>query len=252
MLKLEKKNFRTLKNSRSCTYKEMKKTKIIATIGPASSDYFTLKGMYKNGMDIARINTKYGNQEQYENIIRNLKRVDGCKIVFDINSTKKIAWIKKQDFDYIALSNTSGKEEIKRIRKLFFPKKVKIIAKIETAEGVKKIDEIINESDGVMVARGDLSKNISYEKVPIEQKIIIKKSKAKKKFVITATEMLLSMMESKSPERAEISDIANAIIDGSNAVMLSEETAVGQYPILAVKTMNKTIEYTEKNLNKLK
>jgi pyruvate kinase len=229
----------------------MKKTKIIATIGPASSDYFTLRGMYKNGMDIARINTKYGNQEQYENILKNLKKVDHCKVLFDINSTKKIDWIKKQDFDYIALSNTSGKKELRKIRKLFSPKTIKLIAKIETAEGVKKIDEIISESDGIMVARGDLSKNISYEKVPIEQKIIIKKSKSKKKFVITATEMLLSMMNSKSPERAEISDIANAIIDGSDAVMLSEETTIGKHPILAVKTMTKTIEYTEKNLGKL-
>ena len=149
------------------------------------------------------------------------------------------------------MSYTSGKEEIRKIRKLFSPRKIKIIAKIETKEGVKNIDEIINESDGVMVARGDLSKNISYEKVPIEQKIIIKKSKAKKKFVITATEMLLSMMKSKSPERAEISDIANAVIDGSDAVMLSEETTIGKYPVLAVKTMRKTIEYTEKNMSKL-
>jgi pyruvate kinase len=230
----------------------MKKTKIIATIGPASIDYFTLKKMHNNGMDIARINTKYGNEKQYEKILENLKKVGGCEILFDINSIKKIEWIKKQNFDYVALSYTSGKEEIRKIRKLFSPKKVKIIAKIETAEGVRNIDEIINESDGVMVARGDLSKNISYEKVPIEQKIIIKKSKAKRKFVITATEMLLSMMKSKTPERAEISDIANAILDGSDAVMLSEETAIGKYPVLAVKAMTKTILYTEKNLNKLK
>jgi pyruvate kinase len=230
----------------------MKKTKIIATIGPASISYVTLKNMYKGGMNIARINTKYGNEKQYEKILRNLKKVDSCEVMFDINSTKKIGWIKKQNFNYIALSNTSGKEEIRRIRKLFFPKKVKIIAKIETAEGVKKIDDIINESDGVMVARGDLSKNISYEKVPIEQKVIIKKSKAKKKFVITATEMLLSMMDSKTPERAEISDIANAVIDGSDAVMLSEETAIGKHPVLAVKAMTKTILYTEKNLGKLR
>ncbi|VVB83317.1 Pyruvate kinase [uncultured archaeon] len=229
----------------------MKKTKIIATIGPASMSYFTLKSMHKNGMNIARINTKWGNEKQYEKILENLKKVDHCEIMFDINSTKKIGWIKKQNFNYIALSYASGKEEIRKIRKLFFPKKIKLIAKIETKEGLKKIDEIIRESDGVMVARGDLSKNTSYEKVPIEQKIIIKKSKARKKFVITATEMLLSMMKSKSPERAEISDIANAVIDGSDAVMLSEETAIGKYPVLAIKTMKKTIEYTEKNSEKI-
>jgi pyruvate kinase len=230
----------------------MKKTKIIATIGPASMNYFTLKNMYKSGMNIARINTKYGNEKQYEKILENLRKVNDCEVMFDINNTKKIGWIKRQEFNYIALSNTSGKEEIRRIRKLFFPKKIKIIAKIETSEGVRNIDEIISESDGVMVARGDLSKNISYEKVPIEQKIIIKKSKVKRKFVITATEMLLSMMKSKSPERAEISDIANAVLDGSNAVMLSEETAIGKYPVLAIKAMTKTILYTEKNFNKLR
>ncbi len=229
----------------------MRKTKIIATIGPASMNYSILKNLHKNGMDIARINTKWGNEKQYEKILENLKKVDHCEILFDINSTKKIAWIKKQKFDYLALSYASGKEEIRKIRKLFYPKKIKIIAKIETIEGMKNIDEIISESDGVMVARGDLSKNTSYEKVPIEQKIIIKKSKARKKFVITATEMLLSMMNSKSPERAEISDIANAVIDGSNAVMLSEETAIGKYPALAVQVMSKTIEYTEKNIRLL-
>jgi pyruvate kinase len=230
----------------------MKKTKIIATIGPASMNYSTLKKMYENGMNIARINTKWGNEKQYEKILENLKKADSCEILIDINSTKKIEWIKKQHFDYIALSNTSGKEEIRRIRKLFSPRKIKLISKIETKEGVKNIDDIIKESDGVMVARGDLSKNISYEKVPIEQKVIIKKCKAKKKFVITATEMLLSMMKSKTPERAEISDIANAVLDGSDAVMLSEETAIGKYPALSVKAMAKTILYTEGNLGKLK
>jgi pyruvate kinase len=228
------------------------KTKIIATIGPASMDYSTLKGMHENGMSIARINTKWGNEKQYEKILENLKKVNNCEVLIDINSTKKIEWIKKQDFDYIALSNSSGKEEIRKIRKLFSPRKIKIISKIETKEGVKNIDGIINESNGVMVARGDLSKNISYEKVPIEQKIIIKKCKEKRKFVITATEMLLSMMKSKTPERAEISDIANAVLDGSDAVMLSEETAIGKYPALAVKAMAKTIEYTEKNMGKIK
>jgi pyruvate kinase len=228
------------------------RTKIIATIGPASMNYATLKSMHENGMNIARINTKWGNEKQYKKILENLKKVNSCEVLIDINSTKKIEWIKRQDFDYIALSNASDKEEIIKIRKLFFPRKIKIIAKIETKEGVKRIDEIITESDGVMVARGDLSKNISYEKVPIEQKIIIKKCKAKRKFVITATEMLLSMMKSKTPERAEISDIANAVLDGSDAVMLSEETAIGKYPALTVKAMAKTILYTERNLGKLK
>ena len=226
------------------------KTKIIATIGPASIDSETLKSMKKNGMDICRINTKHGNEGQWETLFKNAKKTK-CEILFDINNLEKIEWIKKYDFDYIAISNAKDKSHIKKIKKLFLPKKIKVIAKIETKNGLKKVDEIIDESFGVMVARGDLSKNISYEKVPIEQKIIIKKCNAKKKFVITATEMLLSLMNSKSPERAEISDIANAVLDGSDAVMLSEETAIGKHPVLAVKVMNNTIRYTEKNLDRL-
>jgi pyruvate kinase len=230
----------------------MRKTKIIATIGPASLDFSVLKNMSESGMNIARINTKYGNEKQYEKIINNIKKLKKCELMIDICNTKKIDWIKKQDFDYIALSYTKNREHIKNIRKLFSPKKIKVISKIETKPGLKNIDEIISESDGLMVARGDLGKNTSYEKVPIEQKIIIKKSKSKNKFVITATEMLLSMVKSKSPERAEISDIANAVIDGSDAVMLSEETAIGKYPALSVGVMDKTVRYTENNLSKIK
>lgn len=225
------------------------KTKIIATLGPASINYEILKDMKKNGMDICRINTKHGNQKQWEILFQNAKKLK-CEILFDINNLKNIDWIKKHDFDYLAVSYTKDREHIKKIKKLF-SRGVKVIAKIETKSGLKNIDEIIDESYGIMVARGDLSKNISYEKVPIEQKIIIKKCNSKKKFVITATEMLLSLMNSKSPERAEISDIANAIIDGSDALMLSEETAIGKYPALAVKIMNRTIKYTENNLKKI-
>jgi pyruvate kinase len=227
------------------------RTKIIATIGPASMDYEILKNMKKNGMGVCRINTKHGNEKQWETIFQNIKKTK-CKILFDINDLEKIDLVKKYDFDYLAVSHTKNRKHLQKIKKLFLPRKIKIIAKIETSHGLKNINEIIGECFGVMVARGDLSRNISYEKVPIKQKMIIKRCNAKKKFVITATEMLLSIMNSKSPERSEISDIANAIIDGSDAVMLSEETAIGKYPVLAVKIMNNTIKYTEKNLHKIK
>ncbi len=230
----------------------MRKTKIIATIGPASLKSEDLERMYRAGMNIVRINTKYGSFRQYEKILSVVKNFKNCQVMFDINNTEKIEWIKEQDFDYVAVSYASGKDQIKKIRKLFLPKKVKIISKIETAKGLKNVEGIIDESDGVMVARGDLGKNISFEKVPIAQKKIIRECNAKKKFVITATEMLLSMTKRKKPERAEASDIANAIIDGSNAVMLSEETATGKYPVLVIKTMEKIIDYTEKNLKKIK
>ncbi len=227
----------------------MVKTKIIATIGPASIG--KIKNMYDAGMNIARINTKYCSEKECLKFIKKVKKVNNCKIILDVKNKEKINWIKKQDFDYIALSYTKNKKHIKEIRKLFLPKKIKVIAKIETKEGIKNIDEIIKESEGAMVARGDLGKNISFEKVPIIQKIILKKEKKKGKFTITATEMLLSLMDSKTPENSEVSDIANAVLDGSDALMLSEETAIGKYPVLAVKTMNKIIKYTEKNRNKI-
>ena len=101
-----------------------------------------------------------------------------------------------------------------------------------------------------MVARGDLGKHIAIEKLPIFQKIILKQCKKKRKMGITATEMLLSMTKSKVPERSEATDVANAVIDGSQAVMLSEETAIGKYPVLAVKTMKSIIAETEKYMAK--
>lgn len=228
----------------------MRKTKIIATIGPASKKNKILREMHKAGMNIARINTKYCSEKECSEFIEKIKRINNCKIMLDIKEQKKIKWIKNMDFDYIALSYTKNKKRIKEIRKLFLPKKVKIIAKIETKKGIKNIDEIIEESEGLMVARGDLAKNISFEKVPIIQKIILKKEKKKGKFTITATEMLLSLMNSKIPENSEVSDIANAVLDGSDSLMLSEETAIGKYPVLSVKVMNKIIKYIEKNKHK--
>jgi pyruvate kinase len=120
-----------------------------------------------------------------------------------------------------------------------------LVAKIEMAEAIENLDDIITETDGVMVARGDLGVETSVELVPVYQKRIIEKAIANDKFVITATQMLQSMIESPSPTRAEASDVANAVWDGSDAVMLSAETATGKYPLEAVRTMAKIIEAAE-------
>jgi len=226
-----------------------RKTKIIATIGPSSKKGQTIKRMSEAGMDIARINTKYGNKSQYKDILSKLKKVN-CEVLFDIKDTKYIDWIKEQNFDYIALSYARNKTHVKKIKKLFLPKKIKIISKIETSQGLKNLSRILDESYGVMIARGDLGKNISLEKVPVEQKITIKKAKKKKVFTIIATEMLTSLVKNKTPERSEVSDIANSVFEGVDAMMLSEESAIGKYPTLAVSTMNKIILYTEKNMHK--
>ena len=227
------------------------KTKIIATIGPTSDKYSTLKKMVAAGMDIARINTKYGSTEEYLQITSRLTKIGNCRIMFDIKALKMIRWLKTQKFDYLAVSFAETASQIKRIRKMFYPRNIKIISKIETKGGIRNIDSLIEESDGIMVARGDLGKNISFEKVPLVQKLIIKKCNKKNTMVITATEMLCSLTHSKVPERSEVSDIANAVLDGSDALMLSEETAIGKYPVLAIKIMGIVIKETEKQTRTL-
>jgi len=222
------------------------KTKIIATIGPASEKLSVLKEMVASGMDIARLNTKYGSVKEFIEVTENIKHIGNVKIMFDIKGDKMVDWLKNQDFDYLAVSFAETGNQMKKYRQLF-NKKIKIIAKIETKKGIDNLDEIIDSSDGVMVARGDLGDHIHAEEVPVYQKLIIKKCNKKRKMVITATEMLLSMVKSRTPERAEVSDVANAVLDGSNYVMLSEETSIGQHPALVIKTMAEIIRDTEKN-----
>lgn len=151
--------------------------------------------------------------------------------------------------DFIALSFVRSADDVKKFRALIKKQSPKyapgIIAKIETNEAVADIDAIIAEADGVMVARGDLAVEASPENVPLMQKQIIRKSVAAGKAVITATQMLESMIHSPVPTRAEVGDVANAILDGTDAVMLSQETAMGQYPVEAVAMMAQIAKKTE-------
>jgi len=156
--------------------------------------------------------------------------------------------------DYIAQSFVKKEEDILEIKEILrrIPATCQVIAKIENREGIKNIDRIIKASDGIMIARGDLGISIPIYQVPIVQKEIIKKCKQRRKFVITATQMLESMTENHLPTRAEVSDVANAIMDGSDYLMLSAETAVGRYPVEAVRMMNQIIKFTEEHISKLK
>ena len=149
--------------------------------------------------------------------------------------------------DYLGLSFVRNAKDITELKNLIeeHKGKIKIISKIEKPQAIKNIDEIIEKSSGIMVARGDLGIEISPEKVPIVQKEIIKKANAQRKAVIVATQMLESMIENPIPTRAEASDVANAIIDGTDAIMLSGETAAGKYPIEAVKMMTAIAEEVE-------
>ncbi len=157
----------------------------------------------------------------------------------------------EQDFDFIAASFVRNAAGVLAIREILdaHNSKIKIISKIENAEGVENLDEIIAVSDGLMVARGDLGVEIPAELVPLMQKTMIKKCNAAGKPVITATQMLDSMMRNPRPTRAEVTDIANAIYDGTDAIMLSGETAMGKYPIEAVTVMRKVANVTEADLD---
>ncbi len=151
--------------------------------------------------------------------------------------------------DFIAQSFVRSKKDILRVREFINRRNFNcpLIAKIENRRGIENIDEIIDVSDGIMIARGDMGVSLPIYEVPVMQKMIIKKCNKYKKFVITATQMLESMTEHLRPTRAEVSDVANAILDGSDFVMLSGETAVGRHPIEVVRMMNDIIKFTEKS-----
>ena len=165
-----------------------------------------------------------------------------------------ICFAVDNDYDFIAASFVRTAEDVMEIRKILAEKggeDIKIISKIENMQGVRNIDEIIRVSDGIMVARGDMGVEIPLEDVPVMQKMIIKKVCDAGKIVITATQMLDSMMKHPRPTRAEATDVANAIYDGTSAIMLSGETAAGMYPIEAVKTMVRIATRTEQDINYL-
>ena len=157
---------------------------------------------------------------------------------------KDLIFGAKNGVDIVAISFVNSKDDILKAKEILKKAGANpwVIAKIETKKAVENLDEILEVSDGVMVARGDLGIEVGIEKVPVIQKKIIRRANKMKKPVITATQMLLSMVNSPFPTRAEVSDVANAVMDGTDAVMLSDETTVGKYPIKAVETLTKIIK----------
>ena len=157
----------------------------------------------------------------------------------------------KMGFDFLACSFVRSKADILEVRKILdeHGAKTKVIAKIENMQGIRNLSEILEVSDGIMVARGDMGVEIPLEEVPVIQKKMIKKAIATGKQVITATQMLESMTKNPRPTRAETTDVANAIYDGTTAIMLSGETASGQYPVEAVETMTKIAQRAELDID---
>ncbi len=311
-----------------------KRTKIIATIGPATFDKKIVEEMYNCGLDAIRINTSHGDFEQYKKAISVIRKVGDIPIILDTqgrgtrlrgesivvekgktvkvgfskkfthffdfdfhskikpgqkmlvgdgflefkvlrkskdylilfalgsgtvvdgksvsfpgidlgmplltNKDKKVlSFAKKNKIEFIALSFTQTKKDIQIVKKLLGNSETNIIAKIEDPKGVENAVDLIEHSDALMIARGDLGVELPSEKVPIIQKQLIKECNIKAKPAIVATQMLLSMVENSRPTRAETSDVANAILDGADCVMLSNETAVGKYPVKSVREMQK-------------
>lgn len=336
----------------------MRKTKIVATIGPKSMDYFVFKKMVKAGLNIVRINLSHANRKCMEDVLANVKRareefnlplpimidtrgpelrvktfktgkvdikanqlfiftsedVEGDSSTVSINlpnmlknlkrgdrilanngllefkvlevkdkvaitracnsgvlSNRKslcvpnvklateylnkqdksdILWAIKNNIDFVAISFVNSKEDVDIVRNYINKNKgnLRIISKIEAQQGVDNMEEIVDSSDGVMVARGDLGVEVAMEKLPEIQKRLINLARMKGKPVITATEMLESMIENPRPTRAEVSDVANSVYDGTSCVMLSGESANGNYPIEAVSTMASICLEVEKTL----
>jgi len=338
----------------------MPKTKIIATLGPASSKYTVLRKMFAAGLDVVRLNFSHGSHKQhldsielvrrlnskYRRHIRIMQDLEGFRIrVGRFKGTKArllknrtVVWLTnnaqahgpktipfdykgdldriqpkqliyiddgnirlrvksvsdnsikavvveggilkerkgvnipdlalefegitgkdkkdiefgvKHKVDYIALSFVRDANDVIKAGELIKPRlpRCRVVAKIENREAIENIDGIIDAADGIMVARGDMGVAVPIYEVPIIQKRIIKKCNAAGKFVITATQMLEHMTEHSRPTRAEVADVANAIIDGTDFVMLSSETAVGLFPHQSVLMMNEIIKFTEKNMS---
>ena len=180
--------------------------------------------------------------------------VPGVDLKLDFMSEtdrKDITFAAQHSCDYLALSFVNSREDVIEARKIIEEAggDALIISKIESRRGIENSDEIIDESDGIMVARGDLGVEIAMEELPMIQKGIIRRCRQKGKFAIVATEMLASMDESPRPTRAEVSDVANAVLDGTDCVMLSGETTVGKHPVHAVSIMSSICRHVESTID---
>lgn len=260
------------------------RAQIVATIGPASKDLEMLRQLVAHQMDVARLNFSWGTHEDHAGFIANIRQAAqeagrNIPIIQDLSGprvqdesghhinpnaegviTEKdlndLEFGLSQKVDYVCMSYVGGADDMKQLReeirkrvensKLKIENSPKVMAKIERKEALGRLEEIIAESDAIMIGRGDLGQSIPIEQIPFVEAHIIRLCKDAKKPVIVATEMLKTMTDNPGPTRAEVTDIAYAIILGADAVMLSEETARGKYPIEAVSVMERVVLEAEK------
>lgn len=256
------------------------RAQIIATIGPSSNNTDTLCAMSGAGMDIARLNFAWigGEAEALKQIRGARAGAAACgrtaPIVADLPARRvaqagghtynptatlltpaeeaQLAVCIAEGVEFFALSFVGGAEDVEALRALIraLGGSQKIIAKIERKAAIENIDAIIAVADAVMIARGDLGNEVPLEEIPFVQKNIIAKAQAAGKPVIIATQMLLSMTGHKEPTRAEVTDVEEAIMEGADAVMLSEETASGRFPTEAVAMMERIITEAERHTDR--
>jgi pyruvate kinase len=252
-----------------------KKTRIITTLGPATSSKETLSALIDAGADIMRLNFSWGTHESMRALIDTVREIEkekgiiipimqdlsGPRMVMpeghtlDAANGEVITAKDKEDLlfgldngvAHVALSFVAKASDIHDLRGLMVAHEqvTPIIAKIERKEALEDIDAIIEAADGIMIARGDLGKAVPLEELPFIEKDVIARCNEKRKFVIVATEMMLSMTESSVPTRAEVMDVANAVALGADAVMLSEETSTGHHPVEVVAEMRKIVSFAE-------
>jgi len=251
------------------------KIHIVATVGPATKDKEMLKKLMQHRMNVARLNFSWGTYDEHIEYIKNIREAaselgihvpviqdlsgprmqneDGHEFnkealqVITEKDLKDLAFGIAQNIEYVALSYVGDEHDVVALRKEMelLGKQIPIIAKIERKVALEHLEAIIQSADAIMIARGDLGNEIPLEKIPFVEKDIIEKCKHAGKPVIVATQVLLSMTESPVPTRAEMTDIIYAVMNGTDALMLSEETARGKYPLEAVTMMERGIVEAE-------
>ncbi len=253
------------------------KTQIIVSLGPASGKRDVLEQLIKHNMDAVRLNMFWGSHEEYDKYISDVRELatkaglqipvivdlsgpreqtsDGHHFKSDKNSiiTEKdladIAFGIEHNVEYFAMSYVGHADDVVKLREIIAEKNAntKIIAKIERAEAVKNSVEILEVADAIMIARGDLGNEVPIESIPFIQNDLIKQARNANKPVIVATEMLPSMIDQDNPTRSDVTDIAYAVISGTSAVMLSNETTTGEYPVKSVEVMERVLVEAEKH-----